>query len=83
MKKGIFVTLAVAAFAAIVTTGCGTKYTPMSPEQVTAAADSTYNAQLEAKTQELSAACNAEAKAAEILTQKQAEYTAEAGTASK
>lgn len=83
MKKGIFVTLMVAAFAAIVTTGCGTKYTAMSPEQVTAAADSVYNSQLATKQTEIAASCNAEAKAAEILVQKQNEYTAAQGTAAK
>lgn len=57
MKKGIILTLAAGGFFAFALIGCGTKYTPMTQEQITAQADSIFNAQKEAKLAELQAAC--------------------------
>lgn len=57
MKKGLILTLAVGGFFAFTTIGCGTKYTPLTQEQITAQADSLFTAQKDAKLAELQAAC--------------------------
>lgn len=57
MKKGFVVVLAVAGFAALTTTSCGEKYTPMTQEQITAQADSLAGAQKDAKLQALKDEC--------------------------
>jgi hypothetical protein len=53
MKKGIVLTLAVAAILA----GCGEKFTPLTQEQINARVDSLVQAQSDAKLTELRAAC--------------------------
>ena len=53
MKKGIVLTLAVAAILA----GCGEKFTPLTQEQINAQVDSLVKAQSDAKLTELRAAC--------------------------
>jgi hypothetical protein len=53
MKKGIVLTLAVAAILA----GCGEKFTPLTQEQINAQVDSLVQAQSAAKLTELRAAC--------------------------
>ncbi|MFN8298741.1 MAG: hypothetical protein U0T75_06510 [Chitinophagales bacterium] len=57
MKKGFVVVLAVAGFAALTTTSCGEKYTPLTQEQITAQADSLAGAQKDAKLQALKDEC--------------------------
>lgn len=64
MKKGIIVMLALSMFSAIIFTGCGEKFTPLTPEQITAQVDSTFNAQKDAKLEELRAACQGSIEAA-------------------
>jgi len=53
MKKGIFLTLVVAA----IMTGCGEKFTPLTQEQINAQVDSLITAQSPAKLADLKAAC--------------------------
>ena len=57
MKKGIVVMLALSVFSAIICTGCGEKFTPLTQEQITAQVDSLFNSQKDAKVEELRAAC--------------------------
>lgn len=57
MKKGIVAMLALSMFSAIIFTGCGEKFTPLTQEQITAQVDSLFNAQKDAKLEELRAAC--------------------------
>ena len=76
MKKGIFLTLVVAAILG----GCGEKFTPLTQEQINAQVDSLVTAQSEAKLTELRAACESGLEAqvnAKVEALKSAE-TAEA-----
>ena len=57
MKKGIVPVLVMAAFSALTVVGCGEKFTPLTPEQITAKVASSVNAQKDAKIAELRAAC--------------------------
>lgn len=60
MKKGIILTLAVAGFFALTTSSCGQKFTPLTEEQLNAQVDSLFNAQKDAKLEELRGACQSE-----------------------
>jgi hypothetical protein len=57
MKKGISLMLAISVSSAILLSSCGEKFTPLTQEQITAKVDSSFNAQKDAKLQELRAAC--------------------------
>ena len=57
MKKGIVFMLSISVFSAFILTGCGQKFTPLTQDQISAQVDSIFNAQKEAKTTELKAAC--------------------------
>ncbi|MDB5284197.1 MAG: hypothetical protein JWO06_3272 [Bacteroidota bacterium] len=57
MKKGIRTTLLMSAFCAVAFTSCGPKFTPLTQDQINAKADSTFNAQKDAKLQDLRTAC--------------------------
>jgi hypothetical protein len=57
MKKGIVAMLGLSMFSVIIFTGCGEKFTPLTQEQITAQVDSLFNAQKDAKLEELRAAC--------------------------
>lgn len=63
MKKGIFLTLAVAACAAVITASCGNPPAHMSDADVQAKADSVFNSKKDAKMEELKAACMSTADA--------------------
>lgn len=74
MKNKLFTVAAVSGLLALSLIGCGYKYTPLTPEQITAQADSVYNATLEMKKAELAAACDA--SMAEKVAAKVAELEA-------
>jgi hypothetical protein len=57
MKKGISLMLAISVSSALLFTSCGAKFTPLTQEQITAKVDSSFNAQKDAKLQELRAVC--------------------------
>jgi hypothetical protein len=59
MKKGIILTLMVGGFFSFTIIGCGEKFTPLTDEQINAKVDSSFNAQKDAKMQELRSACDA------------------------
>ena len=56
MKKAVLL-LVAAGFFAIALSSCGTSYTPMTEEQISAKADSTFNAQKEMITTQANEAC--------------------------
>ncbi|HWB64444.1 MAG TPA: hypothetical protein VG603_13090 [Chitinophagales bacterium] len=59
MKKGIIPIMVAACASAFIVSSCGEKFTPMTQDQINAKVDSLYNAQKDAKMQELTAACQA------------------------
>lgn len=63
MKKGIVPVLVMAAFSAIAFASCGEKFTPLTQDEITAQVDSSFNAQKDAKIEELRAACQSDLEA--------------------
>jgi hypothetical protein len=63
MKKGFILVLTLAGISAAMLTACGEKFVPLTQEQVNAKVDSVFNAQKEAKLNELNAACESSLEA--------------------
>jgi hypothetical protein len=63
MKKGIMFMLPAVVFSAMTLVGCGEKFTPMTEEQINTKVDSLFEAQKDAKLEELRAACQSGATA--------------------
>jgi hypothetical protein len=57
MKNGIILMLSLSVLSAFIFTSCGEKFTPLTQEQISAKVDSSFNAQKDAKLQELRAVC--------------------------